>query len=582
MADERDEIRSRVDLVDLVSREIQLKKTGKTWKGLCPFHPDKNPSFTVNGETGRYKCWSCGAAGDIFDWEMNRRNVDFVEALQTLASIAGVTLSKGKVTAPSVKLSQESAMSEALAFFKEQLDKSSTALEYCEGRGIKPDVVAKWEIGYAPDVWEALTTRLTKAGFNVELCRELFLIDQRDRGGYYDKFRGRLMFPIRDEKGQLVAFGGRVIGDGQPKYINSSDTPLYRKSRVLYGMHAAKEQISKLRQAVLVEGYLDVIACHSAGCTHALASLGTALAEEQAKLLKRWCDEVVILYDSDDAGRKAAERAIGILKTEGLAVRLALMPQGEDPDTLLKTRGPAAVHEAIEKAMPPIAYHLGVLSRTTDTAKLDYWNQAVALIAQAETPVEVSRYLELIAPAYPWERNPARAADVLRQQVNEIRGQRRRQESRRAAVPEFQSMKGALTSSEIIILRAVLGDSRAMLWPIVCKPDIFATALGKKVSIALGSAFGSSPPEGRPAEWLHRLDEPEMRQLLSDLTDDFRAQNLSDERVMHALEQLSKEQKQRELESKRRDGATPAEQWKMIKAMKQEAPVIKNDRDSLF
>jgi DNA primase len=582
VADERDEIRSRIDIVDLVGREIQLKKTGKTWKGLCPFHQDKNPSFTVNSETGRYKCWSCGEAGDIFEWEMKRRNVDFVEALQTLAALAGVSLEKRGGISPSVKLKQESAMAEALAYFREQLEKSSTATEYCQRRSIGPEAIKKWEIGYAPDAGDALATRLQRAGFDPQESKDLFLIDQNARGSYYDKFRGRLMFAIRDEKGQLVAFGGRILGDGHPKYINSSDTPLYKKSRVLYGMNVAKETISKLRQAVLVEGYLDVIACHEAGATQALASLGTALSEDHAKLLKRWCDEVVILYDSDDAGKKAAERAIAILKSESLAVRVALMPAGEDPDTLLKTRGPAAVKEAIDQALPPIAYHLGILKRNSDTTKVEYWNLAVAIIAQAETPVEVSRYLEQIAPAYPWERNPNRAIDVLREQVRELRGGRRDQRLRASAVSEHHALRSELTSAEIIVFRAILGDHRAALWPVVCTNDLFTSNLGQRLSSTLSTVFGSEPPEGVPALWLHKIEQDELERVLSDLTADFRAENLVEERVIDAVRELERLKQEREREQVRRSGASYEERGRLLLKHRGVRAEEKPGSDSLF
>ncbi len=568
MADERDDIRARIDIVDLVGREIQLKKTGRTYKGLCPFHQDRNPSFTVSSETGRYKCWSCGEAGDIFTWEMKRRNVDFVEALQTLAKEAGVTLKTRKdALPPSVRLQQEAAMNEALAFFRDQLSKNSSASEYCDRRGLDASIQAQWEMGYAPEVGGALAVRLKKAGFSLAECKTLFLVDEDAHGGYFDKFRGRLMFPIRDEKGQLVAFGGRVLGDSHPKYINSSDTPLYRKSRVLYGMNRAKDAISKLRQAVLVEGYTDVIACHQGGMNNALASLGTSLAEDHAKLLKRWCDEVVILYDSDDAGRKAAERGIEILKAEGLKVRVALMAQGEDPDTLLKSGGPAVLKEAVDGALSPIDYKLKALAQRHDVRDDDYWTGAIKIIAESESRPEVDRHLNEIAHKYPWERNATKALEHLRRQVNAVRSRLRRglQQERPTVLPEHHSVKGALSSAEIVMLQACLTDQlREGTWRFACSADLYETPIGERIGEALKIAYPEGAPKGRSSDWLHNIEPEDLRQTLSDLTMDFRSENLTQERLIDALRKLKDAKDQRETEALRRSGASAEDLFQRV------------------
>jgi DNA primase len=572
LADERDDIRARIDIVDLVGREIQLKKTGKTYKGLCPFHQDRNPSFTVSPETGRYKCWSCGEAGDIFTWEMKRRNVDFVEALQTLAKEAGVTLKSRKdAPAPSVRLQQDAAMDEALAYFRAQLVKSASAREYCARRDLGEDLIRDWEIGYAPDVQDALASQLKRKGFVLAECQPLFLVRQDDHGGYRDMFYGRLMFPIRDEKGHLVAFGGRVLGDANPKYINSSDTPIYRKGRVLYGMNRARDTISKKRQAVLVEGYLDVIACHRGGITHALASLGTALSEDHAKLLKRWCDEVVILYDSDQAGRKAAERGIEVLRAEGLKVRVALMPPGEDPDTLLKSGGPAALQEAVDGALSPLDYKLRALGQTFDSKQTDYWSAVPGILAEAESLPELDRHLTEIAPKYPWERNASKATEILRREVRAIRSRLRRglQQERPTVLPEHHSLLGRLSSAEIVMLRAVLSEElRSVAWRFAATPDLYETALGVEVGDAMSATFPEGPPEGKSSEWLHRIEPESLRQVLSDLTLDFRSENLSQERLVDALGKLRDLRDQRRLDEMRRTGASPAEMFDFIRKKK--------------
>lgn len=498
MADERDEIRSRIDIVELVGREIHLSQQGKTWKGLCPFHQDKNPSFTVSRQTGRYKCWACGESGDIFTWVMKRQNVDFADAIRTLAKEAGVELShRGPQTPPSVKMAQEAAMEATLAFFREHLTKSETAREYCERRGLDSETLADWEVGYAPEVAGALAVHLKKRGFSLAESKVLFLVDEDAHGGFFDKFRGRLMFPIRDEKGALVAFGGRLIGDGQPKYINSGDTPLYRKSKVLYGMSRARTHFGKDRRAVLVEGYLDVIACHRAGVTSALASLGTALSEDHARLLKRWVDEVVILYDSDPAGQKAAERAVSILGAEGLRVRVALMPQGEDPDTLLRNAGPAAVRQAVETGLSPLDYKMQVLeSKRGQMAAEEFWSGAVQLLAEAPTEMELHRHLLRLAGQYPGMPDVTRAERALRREVNKFR--RSSQGSGRPVARPMQISQTAsqLPSQELVVFRAFLSlEFRTSGWAFARAKGLFADDLGRRISDAIATAF---PDAARP------------------------------------------------------------------------------------
>ncbi|HZH98329.1 MAG TPA: DNA primase, partial [Fimbriimonadaceae bacterium] len=419
MRDETDEIRARVNIVDLVGSSVNLKKAGKDWKGLCPFHQDRNPSFQVSPQLGRYRCWSCGEHGDIFTWVMKTQNVEFREALEILAKQAGVTLKSKKPSGPDTKPMQLSAMEAALQFFRDALIKSPAARAYCERRGISDDVIARWEIGYAPDVGEALANHLKRGGFSLNECKALFLVDQDAGGGFFDKFRGRLMFPIRDERGELVAFGGRLLGDGHPKYINSSDTPLYKKSRVLYGMYRAKDAMRETRTAVMVEGYLDVIACHSAGVTNAVASLGTALSEEHAKLLARWCDGVTILYDSDAAGEKAAGRGIEVLEAEKLRIRVALMPAGEDPDTLLRTAGAAAVQDAVKKGVKPLDYRIRSIEKRLKSDQEEFWNEIAAALATEPLEMERSKHILRLAPTYPDLRDPIEAQKALRRMVTQ-------------------------------------------------------------------------------------------------------------------------------------------------------------------
>lgn len=548
MADELDEIRSRIRLVDLVGQSVNLKRSGKDFSGLCPFHDDKNPSFRVSDRMGRYKCWSCNEAGDIFTWVMKTQNVGFAEAVEILARQAGVTLKKRKAEDPSLKLSWQGAMSEALAFFRAELAKSSEARSYCENRGIPQEVIDRWEIGYAPDVGEALTIHLQRKGYKLLECQKLFLVDQDPSGGYYDKFRGRLIFPIRDERGDLVAFGGRILGDGHPKYINSSDTPLYRKSRVLYGMNLAKQSIADGKIPVLCEGYLDVIACHRAGVESAVASLGTALSEEHAKMLKRWskADSTTILYDADEAGERAAARAADILESEGLKVRVALMPAGLDPDTLLRKVGPGAVKQAAEEGLSPTAFKLRQIEVKLTPSDETFWKLVVESLAECRSDLELTRHIHELAPKYPDLRDPIEAGKALRRMVNQRRRDlhgRQKPESHQAN--PIARPKLGLKVAEATLFRAVLStDLRADAWPAILDLSLFLTGKASNLAEALTSAFGVDPPLGAPADWLHRLQDDEMIQLLTDI-DLTRDEKLNAEVLRDTIKQLEKRRDER-------------------------------------
>lgn len=517
MGDEREEIRRRLNIVDLVAQRVTLQgpKQGK-WKGLCPFHDDKNPSFEVNPSIGRYHCWACGEKGDIFTWVMKTRNVEFREALEILAREAGVELEAYKGPTRSERLALEDAMEHAKRFFELELKRSEGAKEYCESRGLDDGTLAAWEVGYAPDVGDALAGSLRKEKFELRRCKELFLVEEDSAGGYYDKFRGRLMFPIRDEHGKLVAFGGRVLGDGHPKYINSSDTPLYRKSNVLYGMHRAKQAIAKEQRAVLVEGYLDVIACHRAGLEIAVASLGTALAAEQAKLLARWCRQIVVLYDADEAGKKAADRAADLLQEVGLEVRIALMPPGEDPDTLLRTQGAAAVVAAAQAGLKPLAHRIGQLVARADPHEEAFWTEAFEILSEWRSPLELDEMVVRLAPLYPHTKDPTINQKSIRSGVLEARRRRSRETGRRkpaqaaaTAAVAVVSPARSLASAEKAVLHALLDERlRERAWEVVLAGDLFFTQAGDACAAALRNSFVSGAPKGEPAVWLAQV-EPE-------------------------------------------------------------------------
>lgn len=574
MADERDEIRARINIVQLVGRTVRLTRAGKDWKGLCPFHTDKNPSFTVSERHGTYRCWACGEHGDLFTWVMKTRNVDFAEALQILAEEAGVTLARrGQGLDKAQKHNLRSAMDEALRFFQDQLAKCPEAKDYLAGRELDEAAVAEWEIGFAPDVGDALASHLKRKGFQLAECRSLFLVDEDADGGYFDKFRGRLMFPIRDLNGEVVAFGGRLLGDGVPKYINSGDTPLYKKSRVLYGMHIAKAAMSDSRRAVLCEGYLDVIACHRAGVKDAVASLGTALSEDHAKLLGRWAEKVVILYDADSAGMKAADRAIDVLSQERIPCRVALMPAGDDPDTLLRKQGPGAVSRAVDSGVRPTEYRLSRILHAADLKEEESWEPIFAVLAQEQNELELDRHIVRLAGLYPGATSPLLAQNAMRRQVHRLRGRRGKSQQGARALVKVQPL--AVHSAEGVLLGALLDPLLAKTaWPQVRTETLWLTDTGKLLGRALAEKFGLDGPSGPPAVWLHQLDEEESRATLMEIANDPRFSSLSPDMVRDAVSTLERKAAEASLDSVRQSkGAAAA-----IDRLKQIRP--RYDKDS--
>ncbi|MCH7945140.1 MAG: DNA primase [Armatimonadetes bacterium] len=537
MADERELVRSRIDIVDLVGQRVRLKRSGKNWTGLCPFHEDRHPSFSVSPDIGRYKCWSCDASGDVFTWVMETQGVEFREALEILAKQAGVELTRGSRQDHTRRRRMTDAMAVALDFFREQLQVSQTAREYCKRRGLDDDTLARWDIGYAPDVGEALAAELKRNGCKLSECRELFLVDGDEQLGYGDRFRGRIIFPIRDDQGNLVAFGGRLIGDGRPKYINSSDTPLFSKSRTLYGMHIARDTVRKLRRAVVVEGYLDVIACHRAGVNNAVATLGTSLAEQHVKRLSLWCDEVVLLYDSDKAGRKAAQRATELLTVAGMKVSVALLPEGGDPDTLLAEQGPEAVRDAVEKGIEPFDFLLQQIERRLGPDQQEYWDEVARALATLPSHLEVERRLMPLAHTYPFMRDPDRAARALRGMVRKAAKSRRSDPDRRyreqeAALPK-EILLPPLMEADAFQALADL-ETRQVAWEICRDSTLFVSGPAVRLSAAVGRAWPEVPPEGEPADFLDEVEGAEDRAALSALFMNIRSDR--DKRPIGGLE----------------------------------------------
>jgi DNA primase len=352
-----EEIKSRLDVVDVISDYVTLKKAGQNWKGLCPFHSEKTPSFMVNPSKQIFHCFGCGIGGDMFAFLIKYENLSFNEALTILAKKSGVSLRKSQsgTISPGEKEILLSIYRDARIFYQKNLLKNSEAVRYLETRGIKDRTRELFSIGYAPNRWDDLSSYLKKKGYREEMIKKAGLVIQGSKG-YYNTFRNRIMFPISDQRGTVIAFGGRVMDDSLPKYLNSPESPIFNKSKVLYGIDIAKGPIKETGFGIFVEGYLDVITMHIYGFSNTAAPLGTALSKEHGKLMKRFTDDVILVFDGDVSGINAAKSGVGILLQSDFNVRVLPLPEGEDPDSFLKKEGKEAFSGFLDRAVSVVDF----------------------------------------------------------------------------------------------------------------------------------------------------------------------------------------------------------------------------------
>jgi DNA primase len=354
------EIKEAATITDLIGQYVNLKARGRYLVGLCPFHAESTPSFTVYPERQIFHCFGCGVGGNVFTFLMQHQRLTFPEAVGELARKYGIPLSLkdlGQTETKQARQRQAFFDVNALAarFFQANLHNQrlgAVAQAYLERRGLTPEIVAAYKLGFVPDEWRNLERYLSEQGGSLEAAREVGLLIARQSGGHYDRFRGRLMFPIQDREGRVIAFGGRVLGAGEPKYLNSPESPIYSKGRSLYGLFQAREAMRQQQLAILVEGYMDLLALRVHGIDAVVASLGTALTREQVRQLKGYAARVVLVFDGDEAGLKAMMRSFPYFTAERLPVRVLALPAGEDPDSYVAKEGPEIFHAAWEQAQP--------------------------------------------------------------------------------------------------------------------------------------------------------------------------------------------------------------------------------------
>jgi DNA primase len=349
------ELRMAADIVEVIGDHTRLKKAGRSWKGLCPFHNERTPSFTVDRDKGLYHCFGCGAGGDVIHFVRQIDRLEFPEAVEALAGRFGVTIPRRERRGPRDDRREKlfEAVAAAERYYRERLDQpGNAAAKYLEKRGVPRELWTELTLGHAPDAWDSIGRALAPA-FPEALLVEAGLLQPRGEGktGSYDRFRDRLLFVVRDERGRAVGFGGRALSpEGEPKYLNSPESPIFSKKRLLYGLVGARESIRRRDRVVLVEGYFDHLALVRAGVSETVASMGTALTPEQAERLRRLTGHAVVCYDGDSAGRTATRGALALLLAQGFQARVARMPEGEDPDDLLRSQGPEALAARIDEA----------------------------------------------------------------------------------------------------------------------------------------------------------------------------------------------------------------------------------------
>jgi DNA primase len=472
MSADKEEIRARSDIIEVVGTYVTLKKKGKTWLGLCPFHQEKTPSFNVDPVYQSYKCFGCGASGDVFSFVEKYENMGFVEAAEFLARRAGLNFEQKGQAGGEEKRSERDRLYEvnraARDYFRMMLEKAPVAKEYLYGRGLAHETLQKFQIGFAPDNWSGLAGYFEVKKQDLKAAEAAGLIRRGAGGDYYDVFRNRIIFPIHDEQERIVGFGGRALGDEQPKYLNTGETPIFAKSKLLYGLPFARKAVATAGKCLLMEGYTDVIAAHQAGFMNAVATLGTSLTDEHAKKLARLIPEnptVVLVYDADNAGIKATLRASEILEKEEVQVRVVRLPAGDDPDSLLKRGDSALFQRAIDTAVGRVEYLVEFAKARHDLTKeqgrIDFLRDMYRILKDLPDTVTAEAYLVRYADLHPMAAHGVPAAVAQMRVELEARRAGKKAADGKPANPE-RDPTASIAAHEALLnqLRAALPDER--------------------------------------------------------------------------------------------------------------------------
>lgn len=478
-----DEIKSRCNIVDVIGRVVTLKKAGSSYKGLCPFHNEKTPSFSVDEGRQSYKCFGCGEGGDVISFVQKYYNLDFMDAMEMLARDYGIELKKNSQGSRYTKEYYEINRQAAIFFFKAFRNGANPAYDYMRGRGISDETLHTFGIGYADEAWTSLTDHLVKQGYEPSKLVDVGLVSEKN-GRYYDKFRGRVMFPIINTGGKIIGFGGRIISEGEPKYLNSRESSVFQKKNNLYGLNITKDYVKKEDRIILVEGYMDVISLYQAGVRNVSASLGTALTDNQARLIKRYTSNVILSYDADNAGQNAALRGLDILYGEELRAKVLVVTDGKDPDEFIKAQGRDAYLALADEAVSYGDFKLQKAAEKYDLAdaeqKLLYIRDALGILRKMK-PVEADMYLSRLS------KETGISEQAIRQEFASTSGENRTGPP--VFVPEHGSNSANWDTSdaEQQLLKLMLIDSDYTKLPDDIKDDVFTDRIGSSIYSAIGA-----------------------------------------------------------------------------------------------
>ncbi|WP_202080669.1 DNA primase [Caldalkalibacillus salinus] len=442
-------ITGKVDIVDIIGEYVHLKKSGRNYLGLCPFHNEKTPSFSVSHEKQFYHCFGCGAGGNVFSFLMEMEGYTFPQAVRSLGEKTGVSVhldpnQEGRLKQRNIeKENMQKAHHLAAQLFHHMLmerKEGAPARKYLQDRGFKLETLTEFEIGFAPDSWDFLTNFLDKRQYPLDLMEKAGLLAKGDGHRYFDRFRNRVMFPIKDAQGQVIAFGGRTLGEDQPKYLNSPETPLFHKSQLLFNFHRARPDIRQNQTTILYEGFIDVISSWQAGVTNATAPLGTSISEDQARVIKRNSEKVILCFDGDQAGINAMTRAHDVLEKQGCLIKVAALPDGVDPDDYIQSHGAVTFQKnVLQQAKSHTAFRLDALRKgrnlQDDEERMAYVQEALDLISRLNRAVERDHYLRQIAQEF------SLSLDALKQEQYQIFRTQKSKENRDKASDKWNNSR---------------------------------------------------------------------------------------------------------------------------------------------
>ncbi|QAT42901.1 DNA primase [Aminipila luticellarii] len=529
-----EEIKSRCNIVDVIGQVVSLKRMGSNFKGICPFHNEKTPSFVVSETKQIFTCFGCGATGDVFEFVKKYYNLDFPGAVEKLAKEYGVEYTNNHREDSRKELYYQINREAATYYLKSFCQKANPGLTYMLKRGIQPVTLKKFGIGYADGEWDSLYRYFMSKNVDVKVLKELGLISE-SKGRFYDKFRNRVMFPIINTRGKVIGFGGRAIDDSMPKYLNSPESPVFMKKNNLYGLNLSRQDISKENCAILVEGYMDVISLYQSGIRNVGASLGTALTENQAKVLRRYTKNIVLSYDSDSAGQAAALRGIDILFKEDCRPRVLHVSDGKDPDEFVKKHGRDAFKKLVDNSLNFVDYKISVLRRKYN---LDSYEESIDFLKEAAvifrnlSPIEADVYIKKLANEIKISEN------AIRLEINGNNTQEEFVTHHYEDEKQDKSISSPMLLVEKNLIKLMITDYEYFKM-ISQYEDAFKSSYGEKIFSAAALLY----KEGKELDIMKLQDalEPEEVHILTDIMDNVQFADKEEQVLQECLNKIEVE-----------------------------------------